>query len=103
MGNFHCPVCGLDFESEIVLGEYDVTCPNGHVLSYVTNIGEDRSQCTCPICSKVFDVDLIPEFPGLVDVDDVPESMWSEYYDESLDGDFTGFLNRLPARRSGSP
>ena len=65
-GTFHCPVCGSDFEREVLYGDYNVTCPNGHLLPYISPVdNDDRSHCTCPICSAVFDVDLIPDGPDV--------------------------------------
>lgn len=58
-GTFHCSVCGAEFESDVIHGDYEVTCPNGHTLSYETPAGSEKSECTCPICTKIFEVDLI--------------------------------------------
>jgi hypothetical protein len=94
-GSYHCPVCGIIFGASILVGA-DVVCPNGHTLPYDVDPGEDTSTCDCPICQKRFSVDLVL---GLPDCDEADESAWAEYYNESEDGDFMTFLNRLPGRQ----
>jgi hypothetical protein len=94
-GLYHCPVCGIGFEASILVGA-DVVCPNGHTLPYDVDPGEDTSTCDCPICQKRFSVDLVL---GLPDCDEADELAWVEYYNESEDGDFMTFLNRLPGRQ----
>lgn len=68
-GSFHCTVCGVNFTEDVILGDYNVTCPNGHVLPYETPAGEEKSECTCPVCHKIVLIDLLP---GGVDLDEIP-------------------------------
>ena len=58
-GTFHDPRTGQSFSETMQIGSYSVVSPSGDTLPMVTTIGQAKSQCTCPICSKVFDVDLI--------------------------------------------
>ena len=57
-GTFHDPRTGQSFSAEIQLGAYTVTSPSGDSISTTTEAESELSQCTCPICSKVFNVDL---------------------------------------------
>lgn len=59
-GTFHDPVHGESFTAEVQSGEYTVN-NDGTTITYFTVEGSDKSQCTCPICSKVFDVDLVAD------------------------------------------
>jgi hypothetical protein len=61
-GEFHCPICGLDFTRDVLYGDYNVTCPLGHLLPY-ESLATAVSHCDCPVCRKVFDVDLVPDAP----------------------------------------
>ena len=63
-GSFHDPYTGANFSARILTGSYGVPNSAGVILPYHTISGAAKSSCTCPICSKVFDVDLIP---GAVD------------------------------------
>lgn len=81
-GTFHDPRTGQSFSAEIQLGTYTVTSPSGDSISTTTDEEAEVSQCTCPICSKVFSVDLVPgqvDFePGLLEFDagDNLENFW---------------------------
>ncbi len=71
-GTFHDPRTGQSFSAEIQLGTYTVTSPSGDSIPTTSSDEEQTSQCTCPICSKVFSVDLVPgvDFePGLLEFD----------------------------------
>jgi len=72
-GTFHDPRTGQSFSAEIQLGTYNVTSPSGDSILVTTSDEEQTTQCTCPICSKIFAVDLVPgqvDFePGLLEFD----------------------------------
>jgi hypothetical protein len=59
MATYHDPYDGQSFEEDGSEGSYNVD-HLGHVLPYESLPGEAKSHCTCPICSKVFEVDVIP-------------------------------------------
>ena len=61
MAIYHDPYTGIDFEEDGSEGSYVVSNPTGNDLPYESLPGEAKSHCTCPICSKVFEVDVIPD------------------------------------------
>lgn len=60
MATYHDPYTGQSFQEDGSEGSYVVVSPTGHSLPYESLPGEAKSHCTCPICSKVFEVDLVP-------------------------------------------